>query len=82
MLTVRLTPEMESEIDRLASAEKKTKSDIVKDALKEYIHTHHETGSSFELGEDLFGIAASGDGDRSATYRKRTKEKLRDKHAH
>ena len=82
MLTVRLTPEIESEIDRLAAAEKKTKSDIVKEALVEYIHTHADAGSAYELGEDLFGIASSGDGDRSSKYRTLLKEKLRAKHAH
>lgn len=82
MLTVRLTPEIESEIDRLASVEKKTKSEIVKEALKEYIHVHQNAGSAFELGKDLFGIAESGDSDRSSSYRHHVKERLRAKHAH
>ncbi|MCG8477983.1 MAG: ribbon-helix-helix domain-containing protein [Spirochaetales bacterium] len=82
MLTVRLTPDMESEIDRLASAEKKTKSDIVKEVLMEYIRTHADAGSAYELGADLFGIASSGDGNRSSRYRTVLKEKLRAKHAH
>jgi len=82
MLTVRLTPEIESEIDRLASVENKTKSDIVKEALKEYIQAHANAGSAYTLGEDLFGIAESGDTDRSISYRNRLKEKLSAKHTH
>jgi predicted DNA-binding protein len=82
MLTVRLTPDMENEIDRLASAARKTKSDIVKDALKEYIESHQERGSSYELGEDLFGIEESGEADRSTTYKRRVREKVRAKHTH
>ncbi|TVR67525.1 MAG: ribbon-helix-helix protein, CopG family [Spirochaetaceae bacterium] len=82
VVTVRLTPEIESEIDRIASVEKKTKSDIVKEALKEYINVHANVGSAFKLGEDLFGVSESGDTDRSISYRDRLKEKLRAKHAH
>ena len=48
----------------------------------EYIRTHADAGSAYELGADLFGIASSGDGDRSSRYRTVLKEKLRAKHAH
>ncbi|MFW5827723.1 MAG: ribbon-helix-helix protein, CopG family [Alkalispirochaeta sp.] len=82
MLSVRLTPEIESEIDRIASVENKSKSEIVKEALKEYILVHRNAGSAYELGEDLFGIAESGDSDRSISHRYRVKERLRAKHAH
>lgn len=82
MLSVRLTPDIESELDRVASVEKKSKSAIVKEALKEYIHVHRNAGSAYELGADLFGIAESGDSDRSISYRHRVKERLRAKHAH
>ena len=82
MLTVRLTPEMEAAIDRLAYIHKKTKSEVVKEALMEYIQARGESGSAYELGKDLFGIAGSEDGNRSSTYRKRLKEKLGEKHAH
>ncbi len=82
MLTVRLPNELETEIDRIASAERKTRSDIVKEALREYIASHRDRGSSYELGQDLFGVASSGESDRSATYKQRLKDKLGAKHAH
>jgi len=82
MLSVRLPIELETEIDRLASAEKKTKSDIIKEALREYIAAHRDRSSSYEIGQDLFGIASSGESDRSATYKQRLKDKLGAKHAH
>lgn len=82
MLTVRLPEDLEAEVDRIASVERRTKSDVVKDALQHYISSHQEKRSSYESGQDLFGCAASGEGDRSKTYKKRIQEKLREKHAH
>ena len=82
MLTVRLPSDLETEIERLASTEKKTKSDIIKDALREYLASRRKDTSSFEIGKDLFGITSSGGSDRSRTYKKRVKDKLGEKHAH
>lgn len=82
MITVRLPQDLEAEIDRLASTENRTKSDIVKDALKEYLAAHKEQKSSFEIGKDLFGATSSGDTNRSVTYKRRYQEHLREKYAH
>jgi metal-responsive CopG/Arc/MetJ family transcriptional regulator len=82
MLTVRLPGDLETEIEGLASTEKKTKSDIIKEALREYIASHRKWNSSYKLGQDLFGIVSSDDSTRSKTYKKRVKDKLSEKHAH
>lgn len=82
MVTVRLPSELEMEIDRIASTEKKTRSDIIKDALREYLASHRDQHSSYEFGEDLFGVVSSGDSDRSVIYKQRLKGKLREKHTH
>jgi len=82
MVTVRLPSELEMEIDRIASTEKKTRSDIIKDALREYLASHREQYSSYDAGEDLFGVVSSGDSDRSVTYKQRLRGKLREKHTH
>ena len=82
MLTVRLPVDLETEIERLASTEKKTKSEIIKAALREYIASRRKCTSSFEIGRDLFGIASSDESDRSQTFKKRVKDKLSEKHAH
>ena len=81
MMSVRLTHELEEEIERIASNENRTKSDIVKDALNLYIATKQSTKSSYEVGISLFGRYSSGIGNRSTTYKQRIKEKLREKHA-
>jgi metal-responsive CopG/Arc/MetJ family transcriptional regulator len=82
MLTVRLPSDLETEINRLASTEKKTKSEIIKDAIRQYIASHRNRNSSYELGHDLFGIVSSGDTSRSKTYKKWVKDRLSEKHAH
>lgn len=82
MLTVRLPDDLEAEVDRIASTERRTKSDIVKDALQQYIASHRQKPSSYQVGEDLFGLIASGEDDRSRTYKRRLREKLREKHSH
>ena len=82
MLTVRLPDDLEAEVDRIASTERRTKSDIVKDALQQYLAAHQQKRSSYEAGEGLFGIAASGENDRSGAYKRRIREKLREKHSH
>lgn len=82
MLTVRLPEDLEAEVERIASVERRTKSDIVKDALQQYVASHQEQRSSYQTGRDLFGTASSGEHHRSQTYKKRIKEKLREKHSH
>ena len=82
MLTVRLPDDLEAEIDRIASTESRTKSDVVKDALKQYVEEHQENRSSYEVGQDLFGKASSCESNRSQTYKKRITEKLLEKHSH
>ena len=82
MLTVRLPDDLEAEIERLVSSEKRTKSDIIKEALREYVASHRKQRSSYEVGQDLFGVVCSGDADRSTTYKKRLGDKLREKHTH
>ena len=82
MLTVRLPDDLEAELDRLAATERRTKSEIIKDALRSYVASHSERYSSYDLGEDLFGVAESGDSDRSSSYKERLKRKLSEKHPH
>ena len=81
MLTVRLPEDLEAELDRIASAESRTKSDVVKDALQHYVKAHRENRSSYEMGQDLFGKTSSDQSNRSQTFKKRIKEKLLEKHS-
>lgn len=82
MLTVRLPEELENEIRRIAESEHRSKSEIVKEALQAYLSAQRERRSSYELGNDLFGVSASGQAEGSNSYKRRVREKLGEKHAH
>ncbi|GHV86716.1 hypothetical protein AGMMS50255_0370 [Spirochaetia bacterium] len=75
MISARLPDELEQLLGSASKAKHMSKSDMVKEALVQYLGRDIEEKSSFELGEDLFGRYGSGDGSLSQTY----KEKLRDK---
>ena len=81
MLTVRLPEELEHEIDRLATEEKTTKTQIIRRALERYLETQRNRRSAYELGESLFGKYGSGESDRSTTYKQRIREKISAKHS-
>ena len=63
-LTVRLDPELDSELRRRCDAEGKSKTELVSEALRRYLAERRP--SAYELGERLFGRYASRTGDGSA----------------
>jgi len=75
MVSIRLDPEMEKRLAILAKELHMSKSQIIKEALRYYL----ETKSPYELGKDLFGRYASGESDRSVTYKQRLKRKIGEK---
>ncbi|EQA62899.1 ribbon-helix-helix protein, CopG family [Leptospira alexanderi serovar Manhao 3 str. L 60] len=52
---MRLPPELERKLASFAKSEGKSRSEIVKDSIVEYIKNHENTQTPFELGRDLFG---------------------------
>ncbi len=80
MLTVRLSDDLERELDRLAHEEQTTKTQIVRRALERYVEAHPDQRSSLDLGEAWFGRYGSGDGTLSSTYKRRVRERIRAKH--
>ena len=79
MTTVRLPADMEKKLQFISKARRKSKSEIIKDALEMFMEQEHLNYSSYELGEDLFGQYGSGRSDLSKNYKKILKEKLNDK---
>ena len=79
MTSIRLAPELEEKLNAISEMERTTKSEIVKRALKIYIDRYEEGLTPCELGRDLFGNHGSGEKDLSKTYKKRLKDKLREK---
>ena len=78
MLAVRLSDMLEEEIKTFAKLHEKSKSQIVKEALKLYFETKakEDKKSAYELGKEFFGKYSSGDGTLSTTYKTKLKDKL------
>ncbi|TGJ99810.1 MULTISPECIES: ribbon-helix-helix protein, CopG family [Leptospira] len=55
MISLRIPPELERKLDSFAKSEGKSRSEIVKESILEYIKNHSSSKTPFELGEDLFG---------------------------
>ena len=82
MLTVRLPEDLKREIDRLAKAESKTRSDVVKEALTLLVRERQARGQPYELGADLFGVGERAPPSLAQNHKKKLKEKLREKHSY
>ncbi len=79
MFSVRLDDELNKKIQDMAKKAKVSKSEIVREALTEYLEARVVEENPYDLGQDLFGRFGSGDGDLSTSYKKRIKEKLNEK---
>ncbi|MCG6144519.1 ribbon-helix-helix protein, CopG family [Leptospira bandrabouensis] len=55
MISLRLPPELERKLDSFAKSEGKSRTEIVKDSILEYINNRGIKKTPFELGLDLFG---------------------------
>ena len=81
MKSVRLSKELEEQLEALSTKTDKPHSVIIREALVEYIAKEKSHSKPFETGKELFGKHGSGNGDRSVTYKSRIKEKIRDKNS-
>lgn len=76
MRSVRLPEEIEKELEILSKQKKVSRSEIVKEALVEYMAKEKKYNQPYELGAVYFGKRGSGEKDRSATYKSRIKSKI------
>lgn len=76
MFSIRLPKELEKKVEELSKKEQVTKSEIVREALQEYIEKREKTEHPYLLGEDLFGNYGSGSGSRSVEYKKIVRDKI------
>jgi predicted DNA-binding protein len=77
--SVRLDPETEALLRRLARSSGRTKSEVIRDALRGMagnIREMAEPESLYLAIEDLVGIADGGPDDLARQHRKRFREKL------
>ena len=81
MLTIRLPEDIETQLELMTKLEHRTKTEIMKAALLEYVGKHLPAKSAYELGKELFGRSSGGSEDISETYKDRIRKKLNEKHA-
>lgn len=81
MISVRLPEELEDKLNKLAEIEDLTKTDIVNNALENYINEREQKLKPYELGKDLFGSAGTGDKNSSINYKNEVGEKISEKYS-
>lgn len=81
MRSIRLPDDIEHRLEKLSERENRTKSDLIKEAIVEYLSDREVKQSPFDLGSDLFGVYSSEEGDLSTTYKTRIVEILREKNS-
>ena len=81
MISLRLPSEIERRLAALARTEGKTKSDIIKASILEYLDGHPAGQTPYDLGKDLFGRHSSGQSDRSENRKTYGLARSREKHA-
>ena len=83
MISLRLPMELEQELSLIAKLELTTKTQIVREAIVEYIANikKRRTDTPYSLGQDLFGVY-EGDEELSSDYKNRLDKILDEKHHH
>ena len=79
-LSIRLDPELETELRLHLQHEEVALSEFVRDAIREKLAKNTQANSPYELGKNLFGRYASGDTQRSARRKDLIREKVHAKH--
>lgn len=79
MLSIRLDPKTEDELNRNAEALGVTKSEFIRQLIQEKLEANATKATPWQLGQNLFGRTGSGQRDRSRDRKKILKEKLRAK---
>lgn len=79
MISLRIPPELEKRLNSIAITEGKSRSEIIKESISEYISKHEANVTPFELGKDLFGTVSSGKTDLSANRKKYLKQRMESK---
>jgi predicted DNA-binding protein len=82
MTSIRLSKELAEKLNSLAERENITKSEIIKEALEEYLIDYEKKANPYDLGKEFFGKFGSGQGDLSASYKQKVSNKIDEKMSH
>ncbi|MBV6494679.1 MAG: hypothetical protein LDLANPLL_02716 [Turneriella sp.] len=80
MYSLRLPKNLEHELEKMAKIESKSKAQIIKDALGNYLAAKTSKPTAYELGKEYIGKYASGQSDRSTSYKTIIADKIKAKH--
>ncbi|MFO7912272.1 MAG: ribbon-helix-helix protein, CopG family [Desulfotignum sp.] len=78
MITLRLDPSLEEAINTTAKNLGLTKSDLIRQSLIEYLEKLNKP-NAWDIGHDLFGKFASGEGNLSVDRKKLLRAKIKAK---
>ena len=78
MITLRLDPQLEQDINVTAKNLGLTKSELIRKSIREYLGNLNRL-NPWELGEDYFGKYSSGLGNLSTDRKELIKDKIRAK---
>ncbi len=81
MISVRLPSDFSDKLEIISKNENKTKSEIIKQALKMYFDNYEKNNSAYESGKDLFGKYGSNKSNLSKDYKKILRDKLNEKYS-
>ncbi len=82
MFSIRLPDELDDQVNQIAEEEQTSKSQVVKEALVQYITDYFSQVSAYEAGKDFFGRHGSGQNNLSTNYKNLIRGKIRAKHTH
>jgi RHH-type rel operon transcriptional repressor/antitoxin RelB len=75
-ISLRLERELERTLDKCARSEGKSKSELIRSLISDFVAQQSKSTTPWELGKDLFGLYGSGKGNLSVDRKKILKEKL------
>lgn len=78
MITLRLDPKIEQDVNNTAKNLGITKSELIRKSILEYLNKL-DTANAWEVGQDLFGKYSSGLNNLSTERKEIVKEKIRAK---
>jgi len=80
MISLRLPKTLETKLNQVSKKEDRTKSDIIKELLEDYLLSYNSPQNAYEMGKEYFGKVKSGRSDGSVNYKKIIKDKIKQKH--
>lgn len=75
-ISLRLDKKLENQLSKVANSEGKSKSDLVRTLIAEFLSNKRSQPSSWDLGKDVFGRYGSGKGNLSINRKSILREKL------